>query len=601
MTHEMRKTVLFIIGICIFLIVVEEITYSGSSGRLLTSSRDTQSTSGDDTDLATDGLDYVMNQARGDRRKILRDEGTRKLSEDVISETKTPSESWKDAGERRESKNTEEAQKPRIEVKESADKQESEREAVRDIETEKRRQEREKELWSSRELMLTRTPMAEPPRANRKDSRLPRVIMREETKKEIELLLAKKKQDEAEKILEDEDEDDDVDTDVEEEKSTEDKSVGEGEEEEEEDDVPDEMDDIENERLEKSPYIFSEEREKMLRFVTPTMTEMKTISEWQRQTPYTHSFERCRYNMCRWEEDNRLADAVLFRAGAIRTWIIKPFPRKPGSRWIMYTNDPAIKNYGLDRADIGHNINATSTYQLHSDYPRLFGYLRRVKPPSKDYGRIFDGKAREVAWFVSHCSTWSKRELYIERMRKIIPVDVFGACGNLTCGASHYRGNDTNVCLPMLSEHYKYYLAFENSFCKDYVSEKFFKLFQGVDVIPVVQGAFDYHRYMPSNVFIDSSDFDTPEDLARYLLELSNDKYRYVKMLKRKARWTYRAAEPMHCVVCEQLHTDKKVRIHTDMVAKFNGKPPECYAPRWMQTSTVEDNSEEEEGEVASD
>ncbi|GFR80013.1 alpha-(1,3)-fucosyltransferase C-like [Elysia marginata] len=290
--------------------------------------------------------------------------------------------------------------------------------------------------------------------------------------------------------------------------------------------------------------------------------------------------------MCRWEVNNSLADAVLFRAGAIRTWVIKPFPRKPGSRWIMYTNDPAIKNYGLDRDDVGSNFNATSTYQLHSDYPRLFGQLRRVKPPAKDYGRIFDGKTRQIAWFVSHCSTWSKRELYIERMRKIIPVDVFGACGNLTCGASHYRGNDTNVCLPMLSEHYKYYLAFENSFCKDYVSEKFFKLFQGVDVIPVVQGGFDYHRYMPSK---------TPEALAHYLLDLSHDKYRYVKMLKRKARWTYKAAEPMHCVVCEQLHRDHRVYHHTDMVAVFNGKPPECYGPRWLQRAEEKDGEEEED------
>ncbi|GFO26127.1 alpha-(1,3)-fucosyltransferase c-like [Plakobranchus ocellatus] len=349
-------------------------------------------------------------------------------------------------------------------------------------------------------------------------------------------------------------------------------------------------DEFEKYRLENSPYIISPEDEKRLS-TPPVMNEMKLISEWKRLIPYKHSFERCRYNMCRWEPNNTLADGVLFRAGAIRTWIIKPFRRKPGQRWILYTNDPAIKSYGLERDDVGHNFNATSTYQLHSDYPRTFGHLQRVTPPKKDYGKIYDGKSRYIAWFVSHCSTWSKRELYVERMRKIIPVDVFGACGNLTCGASHFRGNDTNVCLPMLSERYMFYLAFENSFCKDYVSEKFFKLFQGVDVIPVVQGAFDYHKYMPSNIFIDSSDFMSPEDLAHYLLDVSKNKDHYIRMLKEKAKWTYRGADPLHCVVCEKLHTDTRTHFHTDMISAFNGRPSECYKPKWMKEEDNDDDA----------
>lgn len=55
--------------------------------------------------------------------------------------------------------------------------------------------------------------------------------------------------------------------------------------------------------------------------------------------------------------------------------------------------------------------------------------------------------------------------------------------------------------------HFRFYLAFENSFCKDYVSEKFFKLFGNVDVIPVVRGGFDYKRYLPSGIYVDASDF----------------------------------------------------------------------------------------------
>ena len=66
---------------------------------------------------------------------------------------------------------------------------------------------------------------------------------------------------------------------------------------------------------------------------TPVLLYSISLSNlWMIVTFCILSFKRCRYNMCKWETDNSLADAVIFRAGAIRTWKIKPFPRKPGSR-----------------------------------------------------------------------------------------------------------------------------------------------------------------------------------------------------------------------------------------------------------------------------
>uniref|UniRef100_A0A2C9KT84 Fucosyltransferase n=1 Tax=Biomphalaria glabrata TaxID=6526 RepID=A0A2C9KT84_BIOGL len=200
----------------------------------------------------------------------------------------------------------------------------------------------------------------------------------------------------------------------------------------------------------------------------------------------------------------------------------------------MYTYDPAVKTYGLDRDDVGSKFNLTLTYQLDASYPLVFGQLRRRKLPEKAYDKIYQGKTNHTAWFVSHCTTWSKREIYVKRMRKLIPVDIYGGCSDRKCGVIHYRTSDNSLCLPMLSKQYKFYLAFENSFCKDYISEKFFKLFQEVDVIPVVRGGFDYKKYLPSGIFVDASDFKTPEDLAKYLLQLGSNQKEYVKMLKRK-------------------------------------------------------------------
>lgn len=58
---------------------------------------------------------------------------------------------------------------------------------------------------------------------------------------------------------------------------------------------------------------------------------------------------------------------------------------------------------------------------------------------------------------------------YARELSKYIQVDIYGACGSLRCPRSQ-----SQTCFDMLDEDYKFYLAFENSNCKDYITEKFF-------------------------------------------------------------------------------------------------------------------------------
>ncbi len=50
-----------------------------------------------------------------------------------------------------------------------------------------------------------------------------------------------------------------------------------------------------------------------------------------------------------------------------------------------------------------------------------------------------------------------------------IDVDIEFRCGRRKCARTR-----ANECFDMLNKEYKFYLAFENSNCREYITEKFF-------------------------------------------------------------------------------------------------------------------------------
>jgi Glycosyltransferase family 10 (fucosyltransferase) C-term len=75
----------------------------------------------------------------------------------------------------------------------------------------------------------------------------------------------------------------------------------------------------------------------------------------------------------------------------------------------------------------------------------------------------------QVAWIVSNCNAANQRYEYAVELSKYISVDIYGSCGKLQC--SHKGGNN---CNELLNKQYRFYLAFENSNCKDYITEKLY-------------------------------------------------------------------------------------------------------------------------------
>jgi hypothetical protein len=76
------------------------------------------------------------------------------------------------------------------------------------------------------------------------------------------------------------------------------------------------------------------------------------------------------------------------------------------------------------------------------------------------------------------------------------------------------------TCVKMLEEKYSFYAAFENSHCRDYVTEKLFNNL-GQYYVPIVYGASDYKKIVPRNSLIDAADFKTVKELGQFLTDVT--------------------------------------------------------------------------------
>ena len=194
----------------------------------------------------------------------------------------------------------------------------------------------------------------------------------------------------------------------------------------------------------------------------------------------------------------------------------------------------------------------TSQFKTVKDIPFPYGVLKpRTIPRTRNYTAIFQRKTKSAAWIVSHCRTESKRETYIAEMRKNgFDIDIYGACGKRL----------TEDPEQLINKDYKFYLGFENSLCKDYVTEKFFTYYS-YDTIVVVRGGADYSYLLPNSTFIDTSQFKTVKELVSFLTKVGSSEELYTNYLRNKEKYLsiFRPINPF-CELCEKLNNVNNYR-----------------------------------------
>ena len=165
-------------------------------------------------------------------------------------------------------------------------------------------------------------------------------------------------------------------------------------------------------------------------------------------------------------DDARTADLIITK-GSIDNFL-KEYPERPKNQINVWYQLESPMNHQLPHG----KVNWTATYRRDSTITAPYEKFA----PVSDYHILqrsptnyAKDKTKKVAWFVSNCHAGNGRLEYAKELANYIEVDIYGSCGPFKCS----RSNQTK-CEELLNRDYKFYLSFENSHCKDYVTEKFY-------------------------------------------------------------------------------------------------------------------------------
>lgn len=200
-------------------------------------------------------------------------------------------------------------------------------------------------------------------------------------------------------------------------------------------------------------------------------------------------------------------DVLLFDVLFVRSMDM-PLKRSERQKYVLVGFEPAGMNVIPEKFNSFFNL--TWTYKLDSDvvlpYIVVKNEFNEKIGPKKDMHWINVKDMAETslyvrnkllkkriaaAWFATNCyMAPSGRLQFVADLQKELAnygqrLDVYGGCGNNTCAGDE--------CYAIIESTYYFYLAFENSFSEDYVSEK---ILTGLEhfAVPVVFGAANYTR-----------------------------------------------------------------------------------------------------------
>ncbi|XP_045212389.1 alpha-(1,3)-fucosyltransferase 7-like [Mercenaria mercenaria] len=279
------------------------------------------------------------------------------------------------------------------------------------------------------------------------------------------------------------------------------------------------------------------------------------------------------------------ADAVLFHANDLWKYrgllgtlynIDIPMPeyRTPDQVWAVLSWEPMTFMWGKVKPN---TFNWTMLYRRESTVYNPFTSFYKMTPEEakakrkpKNTEMFLRKKTKFASTMVSNCYDQAQRYKIIRELQRYVDVDNFGSCtGNMICP----HGVPTTECGKKYLKDYKFYLAFENSFCRDYISEKFWNALSRHQ-IPVIAAPKYNLELVPPNSYLNVFDFPSIKALAERMIEIANNETLYNSFFD-WMRYYNEDSEGVYCKFCKELHANRPAQSYANMEAWI--KDDMCY------------------------
>lgn len=254
-------------------------------------------------------------------------------------------------------------------------------------------------------------------------------------------------------------------------------------------------------------------------------------------------------------------------------------PRRPCQRWVLYKRDPPSSPPHL--YSLLGLFNWTMTFLFSSDvrdfyHPVVAGKHNGGFVPDRDY---LSGRDHFAVTVINSCVR--ERMEWVRQLKQHINITVLGRYG------THQECTNTTgseYCLNLLRRH-KFYLALEDAFCTDYISESVFHNALLNGVVPVILSGADTEnsQVIPPGSYINVLNFQTPEHLSAHLNEVAGNPRNYSSYFKWHSHYSITSDGclnmledgnlPRHgcsadtddgvCGLCKKLYTDRTIKTYT--------------------------------------
>ncbi|XP_071337951.1 alpha-(1,3)-fucosyltransferase 7 [Trachinotus anak] len=260
------------------------------------------------------------------------------------------------------------------------------------------------------------------------------------------------------------------------------------------------------------------------------------------------------------------ADVVVFHHQELSIGL-SPLPlhlERPASQhWVWMSMEPPVNNANLTQ--LNGLFNLTMSYRRDADISIPYG--KTVLGGGNKLGfQAAPNRSCLVSWVVSRYHPHQARAGVYQSLKKYIPIEVYGRWSK--------KPLSDKKLLPTIAK-CLFYLSFENSKSKDYISEKLWRNAFQAGAIPVVLGPSraTYEALAPPGSFIHVDDFRDTVQLAAHLKHQAADRQAYEKYfqwhhthrIKTFTDWRERL-----CQICLKYSSLPANRVYQDLESWVN-------------------------------